>query len=99
VPSLGVTPLQFHLFNLSLFTSKVPRQWKQAWIRPVAVPTQHADFRPISVTPVLEKTVVQSFIYPAYSNHQHLTFDDQYAFRPTGSTTAAIISILHKVTH
>ena len=28
-----------------------------------------------------------------------LTFDDQFAFRPTGSTTAAIITILHKVTH
>ena len=28
-----------------------------------------------------------------------LTFDDQFAFRPTGSTTAANITILHKVTH
>ena len=37
-----------HLFNISLSTSTVPRQWKQAWIRPVAkvaVPTQHADRR------------------------------------------------------
>ena len=55
-----------HLFNYSLSTSTVPHQWKQAWIRPVpkvSDPTQHADFRPISITPVLtrimERTVVQ----------------------------------------
>ena len=96
-----------HLFNISLSTSTVPRQWKQAWIRPVAkvaVPTKHADFRPISITPVLtrimERTVVQSYIYPAIQQPPAcLTFDDQFAFRPTGSTTAAIITILHKVTH
>jgi len=96
-----------HLFNLSLSTSKVPSQWKQAWIRPVpkvAVPTQHTDFRPISITPVLtrimERTVVQSFIYPTIQQpSESLTFDDQFAFRPNGSTTAAIITILHKVTH
>jgi len=94
-------------FNLSLSTSTVLRQWKQAWISPVAkvaVPTQHADFRPISITPVLtrimERTVVQSYIYPAIQQPPAcLTFDDQFAFRPTGSTTAAIITILHKVTH
>ena len=28
-----------------------------------------------------------------------LTIHDQFAFRPTGSTTAAIISLFHKVTH
>ena len=80
---------------------------QQAWIRPVAkvaVPTQHADFRPVSITPVLtriiERTVVQSYIYPAIQQPPAcLTFDDQSAFRPTGSATAAITTILHKVTH
>jgi len=57
-----------HLFNLSVFTSTVPQQWKQAMIRPIPkvnTPTQHADFRPISITPVLtrimERTVVSIF--------------------------------------
>jgi len=68
------------------------------------VPTQHADFRPISITPVLTRimktTVVQSYIYPAIQQPPAcLTFDDQFAFRHTGSTTAAIITIVHKVTH
>ena len=58
-----------HLFNLSLSTSTVPLQWKKASILPipkVCPPTQHADFRPISITPVLtrvmERTVVRHFL-------------------------------------
>jgi len=61
------------LFNLSLATSTIPEQWKQASIRPVLkvrAPSQHADFRPISITPVLtrvmERTVVQQFLYPTF---------------------------------
>jgi len=96
-----------HLFNLSLSTSTVPHQWKQAWIRPVpkvTAPTQHSYFWPISITPVLtrilERMVVNDFIYPAIEKPiTSLVFHDQFAFRPTGSTTAAIIILLHKVTH
>ena len=93
------------LINITLMTSTVPSQWKQARIRPVPkTPTPHqaADYRPISVTPVLtrltERTVVQRYIYPALlSPPPTLQFADQFAFRPTGSTTAAIISLLHSV--
>jgi len=89
-----------HLFNRSLSTSAVPHQWKQAWIRPVpkvTAPNQHSDFWPISITPVLtrilERMVVNDFIYPAIENPMtSLVFHDQFAFRPTGSTTAAIIT-------
>jgi len=95
------------LFNLSLSTSTVPRQWKQAWIRPVpkvTAPTQNSDIRPISVTPVLtralERMIVHDFIYPALQKPTtSLVFHDQFAFRPSGSTTAAIVTLLHKVTH
>jgi len=47
----------------------------KAWIRPVpkvTAPTQHSDFQPISITPVLtralERTIVHDFIYPALQN-------------------------------
>jgi len=94
------------LFNQSLSTSTVPQQWKRACIRPtpkVSAPTRHADFRPISITPVLtrvmEKSVVHRFLYPAFlSPPQTLSFSNQFAFRPTGSPAAAIISLLHTVT-
>ena len=62
-----------YIFNLSLQTSTVPQQWKEARIRPVpkvAAPAEHSDFRPISVTPILtrpmERAVVRDFLYPAF---------------------------------
>jgi len=40
------------------------------------------------------------FIYPALQNPTtSLVFHDQFAFRPSGSSTAAIITLLHKVIH
>ena len=95
------------LFNLSLSQAVVPNQWKIAKIKPIPkikVPLQEKDFRPISVTPVLsrvmEKLVVRSFIYPAILDPPaSLFFGDQFAFRPTGSTTAALICMFDKLTN
>ena len=70
------------LFDQSLTTGVVPQQWTTAVISPlpkIATPTQASDFRLISVTPVLSRTlerfVVRACIYPAlYSSRaQHLT--------------------------
>jgi len=64
-----------------------------------------ADFRPMSITPVLtrlmERLIVTQFLYPAITSPSTIfKFSDQYAFRPTGSPTAAIlISLLYMVTH
>jgi len=83
------------LFNLSVSTGIIPSPWKQAFIQPVPkVPasTTHADFRPISITTVLtgifEKITVRRYIYPALlAPPPTITFHDQFAFHPTGSTT------------
>lgn len=94
------------LFNLSIYTSTVPQQWKRAVIRPVpkiGTAGSHTDFRPICITPVLtrimEKSIVRHFLYPAF-NQPPVSFslNDQFAFRPTGSTTAALVFLLHTVT-
>ena len=95
-----------YLFNVSISTGIIPRQWKAASISPVPKipsPANLSDFRPISITPVLsrvmERLVVKQFIYPALlTPPPSLVFDDQFAFRPTGSTTAAVIAILQIVT-
>ena len=48
----------------------------------------------------MERIVVKQHIYPALlSPPPTLNFCDQFAFRPTGSTTAAIITMLHTVTN
>ena len=93
------------LFNLSLSRSEVPNQWKSSVITPVAKinkPVGCADYRPISITPllsrVMEKLVVRKFLYPVLVNPDVTPiFSDQFAFRPTGSTTAAIIALTYTI--
>jgi len=60
------------LFNQSIIAGVVPSQWKTAIITPVPKvkqPAHPADFRAISITPILSRTlerfIVRSFIYPA----------------------------------
>ena len=99
------TPIAF-LFNLSLTWSMVPRQWKASRITPVPKvprPIACSDFRPISITPILsrimEKTIVRQFFYPIlHSPLCYSSFPDQFAFRPTGSTTCALIKLTYELT-
>jgi len=61
--------------------------------------SQHAC---VSITPVLsrsfEKYMVRSHIYPALQEPTSwFYFADQFFFRPTGSTTAALIALFHTI--
>ena len=62
-------------------------------------PKAICDFLPISVTPILsrlcEHYIVHNYLLPALRNFD---LSDQFAFKPPGSTTAAIIFIMHHVT-
>ena len=54
----------------------------------------------INLLRVLERTVVDRFIYPALSNPPMASLiQDQFAFRPSGSTTAALVDLLHKTSN
>src|SRR6218665_890565 len=62
-----------------------------------------AVFILISITPVLsrllERLIVHTFIYPTFINHLMAhQLSDQYALRPAGSTTAALIALHQKTT-
>jgi len=47
---------------------------------------------------LIEGTVVRTFLYPSFLDPPPtLVLSDQFAFHPTGSTSAAIISLLHTV--
>ena len=95
------------MINLSLSTYVVPKQWKAAYILPVpkiAVPQFPADYRPISITPILsriiERIVVRDFIYPSLQfPPPDLSFCDQFAFQPSASTTAALIHLPQTITN
>lgn len=91
-----------HIFNFSLLDGELPDQWRRAIVTPIPkVPKPHdvCDYRPISVTPILsrliEKYIVKTFIRPNVPSN---IFENQFAFRPTGSTTSALVYTLHHVT-
>ena len=55
------------------------------------------------MTPILsrclERFVVKNYFYPVFSSSiQASKFTDQFAFRPTGSTTAALLTLLQTIT-
>ena len=56
------------------------------------------DFRPISVTSLLcrllQKILIKTYITPALAK---LQLNDHYAYKPTGSTTGALVDFTHKV--
>src|SRR5258706_10710178 len=61
-----------HIFGVSFSKGVVPDQWRTAIVSPVpkvAKPKAFADYRPISVTPLLsriaERIVVQNWLLPA----------------------------------
>ena len=100
--SFELAEIVTHIFNCSLSSGCVPVQWLSAVITPVPKnhnPVSIIDFRPISVTPILsrivEKIVVSRWLRPAI-NPQCIA--DQFGFRPTGSTTCALVYFMHQVT-
>jgi len=79
----------------------VPLAWKTAYITPIPKVSHVAgpgDFRPISVTSILARTV-EKLIVKNYLT-TYLTgsiFNDQYACKPTGSTTCALVDFTYRI--
>jgi len=78
-----------------------PANWLKALVTPVPKkipPTDFSHLRPISVTPIMsrvtERLIVHKYLLPALPSRQIL---DQFAYKPTGSTTAALIDITHHI--
>ena len=91
-----------HIMNCSIGTGKVPSQWLKALVTPVpkvSKPARFSDYRPISVTShlsrITEKVIVRHWLHPAIPADKLV---DQYAFKSTGSTTAALVYFTHRVT-
>ena len=100
--SVDLADVVAKLLNLSFDSGNVYSNWKTAIVTSVpkvAKSTSVADFRPISVTPILsyiaERLVVKQWLYPAIPT---AAIQDQFAYRPTGSTTCSLVSLLHHVT-
>jgi len=90
-----------HIYNCSIHSGVVPNPWCTAIVTPVPKipnPGSLSDYRLISVTPIpsriAEKYIVKHFIRPAIPPDVLI---DQYAFKPTGSTTCALVCLQHHI--
>jgi len=91
------------LVNFSLTQYRVPLVWKTVHITPVpktSPVTGAGDLRLISVTSILtrtvEKVVVRNYLTPLLRSS---LFYDQYAYKPTGSTTCALADLTYRISH
>ena len=88
------------LVNMSIGHGIVSFAWCTAVITPVPKCTPVSgvnDLRPLSVTPILsrlvERLIIRDHIYPAIPSNDII---DRYGFKPTGSTTAALVDLTNK---
>lgn len=96
-----LAPVITHLFNIILQTSTCPQSWKHSLVTPIPKtnpPHDLSDLRPISVTPILsriyEKLFTRNFLFHSFPKELLI---DQFGFKPTGSTTAALSYIFQNV--
>ena len=89
-----------HLINTVVKNGTPPSSWLKALVTPVPKKTPPIGFSYlIYVTPIMsrvtERLLVHKYLLPALPPDQLL---DQFAYKPTGSTTAALVAITHHVT-
>ena len=98
-PELG--PIVAKLVNFSLSQHTVPRVWKTAHVTPVpktSPVTGYGDLRPISVTSILSRTVEKLVVKNYLTSVLDCPlFHDQYAYKPTGSTTCALVDFTYRI--
>ena len=94
--AIGVPLL--NIVNTCLANCDFPVAWKHSLIHPIhksGPPSNPANFRPISLVPVMAKIVekiVQRQLY-AYLSTNDLLASSQHGFRPRHSTETALISV------
>jgi hypothetical protein len=99
--AIALSPTITTIFNASLSQHVIPDLWRIAAIHPIPkvnTPTAMSQLRPISVTSVLCR-VLERLVCKRYllNNIPPGIISDQFGFRPTGSTTAALIALLHHI--
>ena len=99
-PAIGGVIL--HIINTCLIQSDIPDSWKHSIVHPLfksGNPSDPANFRPISLVPVIMKVVeriVHQQLY-AYLSHNHLLASSQHGFRPRHSTETALLSVTEHI--
>ena len=97
-----ISPVLLHIVNSCLIRCDIPDEWKHSLVNPIhksGDPSNPANFRPISIIPVISKIVervVQRQLYN-YLTTNHLLSDTQHGFRTHHSTETALVTISDRV--
>ena len=97
-----ISPVLLHIVNSCLTRCDIPDEWKHSLVNPIhksGDPSNPANFRPISIIPVISKVierVVQRQLYN-YLTTNHLLSDTQHGFRTRHSTETALVTISDRV--
>ncbi len=87
-----------HLVRLSLASSTVPRGFKLATITPIFKakgkdPTEASSYRPVAILSALSKVLERIVARSLNAHLAHLLPNDQFGFRPSRNSTAAIATV------
>ena len=95
----SITPTLTALFNMSISSGKIPKEWKMGRIAPVPKGTDRTSlsgYRPISILPVISKVIerhVKSII-ETHLQHNAPISDRQWGFMSSRSTMSALIKVV-----
>ena len=98
--AVSITPSITQLFNLSIRSGRVPRDWKLSSVVPIPKSGRsHSpdNYRPISLLSVLSKVLekhIHALIY-SHLNQYHPLSDSQWGFRNGRSTVSALLLTIH----
>ena len=87
-----------HLINTCLLTGNFPEILKLGIVTPIpkiAAPKFPSQLRPISLTSVLSKILEKAILCRTKRLFRDIISDDQYAYRPSSSTTCALVHMIH----
>ena len=100
----AVTPPLVEIFNKSLKTGEVPRDWRTANVTPIykgkGVKTDPGNYRPVSLTSVPGK-ILETILKEKLMNHlneEELIRPSQHGFMPGRSCTTNLVTYMDKVT-
>ena len=97
-----IAPSLCSLFNDSLRSGHIPSEWKSADVTPVHKKNsknEAANYRPISLLPIISKTLERCIYWRFYNHVEHFISPSQHGFLRNRSCVTQLLSSFHSVGH